>query len=140
MESKKSKSDSFVKRRELKANSEKWKLIFPTLHHSKKVRIKLEVDINPPQGSETEFKVLDFPVLHKIRGGTLPTLFSGKLHCLLCRPYNKGRDWYDFLWYIREKNEINYSFLKNALFQYGPYEKKDLCVDNIFLKTELEKK
>ena len=42
----------------------------------------------------------------------------------------KGRDWYDFLWYVRNKTNINYNLLKNALSQMGPYQGQSLKVVN----------
>ncbi len=62
-----------------------------------KIRIKLEIDTNPPEGAQEERRVIDFPFLSRVTVQDLPTLFAGKLHALLCREYLKGRDWYDFL-------------------------------------------
>jgi predicted nucleotidyltransferase component of viral defense system len=130
MKVKKSKDDSFVKARELKEDSEKWTLSFPSNKQLKKVIIKLEIDTNPPTGALVENANLDFPILHQVKVGTMETLFAGKIHALLCRSFMKGRDWYDFLWYIRNKTNINYDLLKNALFQMGPYQGQILKVVN----------
>ncbi len=65
----------------------------------KKVRIKFEVDTNPPSYSGVEIKYVDFPFVSSVTVQDKPSLFAGKLHALLCREYVKGRDWYDFLWY-----------------------------------------
>ncbi|MGZ3789870.1 MAG: nucleotidyl transferase AbiEii/AbiGii toxin family protein [Bacteriovorax sp.] len=141
MKVKKAKDDSFVKARELKEDSDKWTLSFPSNKQLKKVIIKLEIDTNPPAGAVVTNANLDFPILHQVKVGTLETLFAGKIHALLCRSYMKGRDWYDFLWYAREKTNINYDLLKNALFQMGPYQGKSLkVVDRDFVITELSKK
>lgn len=141
MKVKKAKDDSFVKARELKEDSDKWTLSFPSNKQLKKVIIKLEIDTNPPAGAVVTNANLDFPILHQVKVGTLETLFAGKIHALLCRSYMKGRDWYDFLWYVREKTNINYDLLKNALFQMGPYQGQSLkVVDRDFVITELSKK
>lgn len=130
MKVKKSKDDSFVKARELNEDSDKWTLSFPSNKQLKKVIIKLEIDTNPPTGALVENANLDFPILHQVKVGTMETLFTGKIHALLCRSFMKGRDWYDFLWYIRNKTNINYDLLKNALFQMGPYQGQILKVVN----------
>lgn len=57
----------------------------------------------------------------------LPSSFSGKLHALLCRSFDKGRDWYDFIWYISHKVNVNFELLKNALHQQGPW--KEIKID-----------
>lgn len=138
MHIKKSKDNAFVKKRELKKDSEKWQLSFPSLS---KVVIKLEIDANPPQGAMVDDKILDFPILHKISVGTIETLFAGKMHALLCRDFVKGRDWYDLLWYVKNNHSINYDLLQYALFQMGPYKGKNIPnFDKAFVKTELSKK
>lgn len=90
-----------------------------------KIRIKLEVDINPPSGSEYEIKYLDFPFVSSVVVQTLPSLFAGKIHALLCRDYLKGRDWYDFLWYTARRTPINYQLLSSALAQVDPWKNLD---------------
>jgi len=45
--------------------------------------------------------------------------FANKSHALLCRSYLKGRDWYDFLWYIKREVIPNFQLLSNALEQQG---------------------
>lgn len=141
MKVKKAKDDSFVKARELKEDSDKWTLSFPSNKQLKKVIIKLEIDTNPPSGAVVTNGNLDFPILHQVKVGTLETLFAGKIHALLCRSFMKGRDWYDFLWYVRNKTNINYDLLKNALYQMGPYQGQDLkIVNRDFLVNELSGK
>ncbi len=67
------------------------------------IKIKLEVDTNPPAGSEFEKHFIDFPYAFSIVSQDLPSLFASKCHALLCRPFVKGRDWFDFVWYISKK-------------------------------------
>jgi predicted nucleotidyltransferase component of viral defense system len=94
-----------------------------------KIRIRLEVDSNPPSGSEYDIRYLDFPFVSSVVVQTLPSLFAGKIHALLCRDYLKGRDWYDFLWYTARKTPINYTLLSSALAQVGPWKGAGLSVD-----------
>lgn len=66
------------------------------------IRIKLEVDTEPPGGFATEGRYLLQPLPFSVRSYTLPDLFAGKMHALFCRRWKnrvKGRDWYDLVWY-----------------------------------------
>ncbi|MHC4873070.1 MAG: nucleotidyl transferase AbiEii/AbiGii toxin family protein [Planctomycetota bacterium] len=105
-----------------------------------KIRIKLEVDTNPPAGSSHELQYLDFPFVSAVAVQDKPTLFAGKIHALLCREYIKGRDWYDFIWYTSNKTDINFDFLNAALNQFGPWQSQDIKTDKAWLLNELEKK
>ena len=69
------------------------------------IKIKIEVDNVPPVGFETEEKLLLRPFSFYVKCFTLPTLFAGKMHALLFRKWKenvKGRDWYDFEWYVKK--------------------------------------
>jgi len=134
-----SKADSAVKKAFVK-DSSIGKIL--QLNHLKadrlmrKIRIKLEIDTNPPEGSGYEIKYLDFPFVSSVIVQDLPSLFAGKIHALLCREYAKGRDWYDFIWYTSRGVRINYQFLASALKQQGPWHGQELQVDKEWcLKT-----
>lgn len=120
------------------------KLLF--LQHAKgaagrnKIKIKFEVDANPPSGSNFENKFLDYPFAFAVTTQDLPSLFAGKSHALLCREYGKGRDWYDFIWYVSRKARINFTFLVNALNQTGPWSGQNVQVDKNWYHKEMEKK
>ena len=106
------KLDRAVKVAFLKADSDGGLLVIKDNRTNKpKLRIKLEVDSNPPEGSAHELKFLDFPLPYNINTQDLPSLFAGKCHALLCRQYTKGRDWYDFVWYVSRATPINFIFL-----------------------------
>ena len=117
-----------------------------TLRHLKgvtnlrKIKIKIEVDANPPLGSGFENKFIDFPFPFAATVQDLSSLFAGKSHALLCRVYNKGRDWYDFVWYISRKVPINLTLLSNALNQIGPWKGLELAVDMEWYYEEMKKK
>lgn len=106
----------------------------------KKIRIKLEVDVNPPEGALFAIKYLDFPFASAVTAQDLPSLFAGKSHALLCREYLKGRDWYDFLWYIAQKAPINLQYLAYACQQQGPWKGQELNVTREWFAQEMEKK
>ena len=97
-------------------------------HNAKKLRIKLEIDCNPPAGSTFETHYITFPVMAALTTQTLESGFASKSHALLCRKYCKGRDWYDFLWYCARKTQINFDLLENALKQQGPWSDRELHV------------
>lgn len=106
----------------------------------RKIRIKLEIDTNPPTTSGTQIKYLDFPYISSVVIQDKPTLFAGKMHALLCREYLKGRDWYDFIWYTSQSIGINYKFLSSALNQNGPWKNQAINVDRNWCHKELTKK
>jgi len=86
----------------LKDNTDLYDLSFKT---EKDIKIKIEVDTNPPEGFSTEQKLSLMPFSFMTRCFTLPDLYAGKMHALIFRSYNnrvKGRDWYDFEWYVRQ--------------------------------------
>ncbi len=105
-----------------------------------KLSIKLEIDINPPAHSEFELKYLDFPTDFPVLAQALPSSFASKLHALLCRKFIKGRDWYDFLWYLRKNTTINYKHLAAAMYQSGQWENQDLKIDQNWIREKLEEK
>jgi len=102
-----------------------------------KIRIKLEIDTNPPSGGQNELKYVDFPYLSPVNVQNPATLFAGKIHALLCRNYVKGRDWYDFIWYTARKTPVNYRYLEEALDQSGPWKDTKVHIDQNWLHDAL---
>ena len=116
-------------------------LSFYSAPAGKKLKIKLEIDVNPPAGSGFDFSYLEFPTDYEVCHQDLSSNFALKIHALLCRGFIKGRDWYDFNWYIKQGVSPNLCLLKNALLQAGPWKGQgDLAVDNDWLKGALQKK
>lgn len=135
------KADKTVQSRFLKDESIKKLLQFEHKQDlRKKVQIKIEIDINPPEGAHTEANYLDFPNQFMLITHDIPSLLAGKTHALLCRNYAKGRDWYDYLWYISKNAEINFLMLENALNQVGPWKDLKLKVDKQWLHERLKEK
>jgi hypothetical protein len=109
--------------------------------NDQKIRIKLEVDCNPPAGSGYAYSYLDYPTDYEACHQNLASNFALKIHALLCRPYLKGRDWYDFGWYIRQAVTPNLPHLQNALVQHGPWaDTAGLVIDKIWLQAALQEK
>jgi len=115
-------------------------LNFMNNHSGHKLKIKLEIDCNPPAGSGFEYTYLDFPVDFEVGHQDMSSNFALKTHALLCRPYLKGRDWYDFNWYIAQGVTPNLLLLQNALIQYGPWKNLVLNIDRKWLVNALGEK
>ena len=86
--------------------------------HNEAIKIKFEVDINPPQGAkyETRFQMLPSP--YSIRLYDLPSLFAGKIHAVICRAWQtriKGRDLYDYIFYLSHGAEVDLKHLHARL-------------------------
>ena len=138
----KSRMDKNLKKAVLKDSSlvNALSLSFLRGNSAKKLQIKLEIDINPPEGSEFEFSFLDFPADYEVCHQDINSNLALKIHALLCRPYVKGRDWYDFGWYAKQNVHPNLRLLKAALYQYGPWQGKKLTVNETWLKQALLEK
>ena len=116
-------------------------LSFYSGHANQKIKIKLEIDVEPPAGSDYNYTYLDFPSDYEVCHQDLGSNFALKIHALLCRGFLKGRDWYDFNWYIRQCISPNLKHLQNALIQYGPWQgQANLMVDLTWLKITLQEK
>jgi predicted nucleotidyltransferase component of viral defense system len=137
----KSKTKSSIQRLFIK-NDSIGKMLDLGFKHSSyaNILIKLEIDVNPPLGSNQETKYLDFPLLHAIQAQDLTSNFAGKCHALLCRKYTKGRDWYDFLWYVAKNISPNLHFLQNAINQTGPWESQKIEVTPQWFIRKLKEK
>ena len=95
----------------LKDNTDVYDVTFQT---EKSIKIKIEVDTNPPLNFTTEQKLLLQPHSFMTRCFTLPDLFAGKMHALVYRAWKnrvKGRDWYDFEWYVRNGVALDFAHL-----------------------------
>jgi len=89
------------------------------------LKIKLEVDTDPPSGFSTETKYLLQPIPFAVRVFALPDLFAGKMHVILCRKWKtrvKGRDWYDLVWYAANHPQLHLSHLEQRMRQSGHWK------------------
>lgn len=89
-------------------------------HILKNLKIKFEVDINPPSGAtyEEQYKLLPSP--HQIKLYDKESLFAGKIHAILCRNWKtrtKGRDLYDYIFFLANNTKVNIELLKNKLIE-----------------------
>ena len=103
----------------LKDNTDVYDVMFQT---EKSIKIKIEVDTCPPLNFKTEQKLLLQPHSFMTRCFALPDLFAGKMHALVYRTWKnrvKGRDWYDFEWYIRHNVPLNFAHLAERCKQFN---------------------
>jgi len=94
--------------------------------------IKIEVDKVPPLKFNTEHKLLLLPFSFMTRCFTLSGLFAGKIHALMFRKWRnrvKGRDWYDFEWYIRNNVQLDFNHFKERVIQSEGIEFENLTPD-----------
>ena len=116
----------------LKDNTDVYSLSFQT---EKTLKIKIEVDTNPPLGFSTEQKLLMLPFSFQTRCLTLPCLYAGKMHVLVFRAWKnriKGRDWYDFEWYVRHRVPLDFSHLQLRASEFNGLElTKDLFLEKL---------
>lgn len=99
------------------------------IHSGRKIKIKLEVDTNPPLKFQTESKTLLLPMTFNVRTMTLPNLYAGKMHALLFRSWKtrvKGRDWFDFEWYVKNNTPLNLEHLCQRMKESGNFDKEIL--------------
>jgi hypothetical protein len=89
------------------------------------LKIKLEVDTDPPAGAGFEVKYRLNPLPFSVRMYDQPSLFAGKLHALLCRGWQqrvKGRDFFDYLWYLSNDIPVNLAHLESRMRQSGHWK------------------
>lgn len=123
------KTDSPVQSAFLKANTLQHLLTITTgedtiwpISRDQILKIKIEVDTNPPPGFDTENKFILQPIPFSVRTFVLPDLFAGKMHAVLCRRWKtrvKGRDWYDLVWYAANHPQLHLSHLEQRMIQSG---------------------
>lgn len=103
----------------LKDNTDVYDVTFQT---EKSLMIKIEVDTQPPLKFNTEQRLLLLPQSFMTRCFTLSNLFAGKMHALVYRGWRnrvKGRDWYDFEWYVRRGVSLNFTHLHERALQFN---------------------
>ena len=108
----------------------------------KNIKVKFEIDINPPEGAtyDTQYKLLPSP--HQIKLYDKSSLFAGKIHAILCRNWQKrtkGRDLYDYVFFLANNININLELLKNKLIESNYINKNDEFNINILKNLLINK-
>lgn len=91
------------------------------------VKIKFEVDVTPPAGATIEHRFCLLPAPYEITLYDMPSLFAGKAHAVICRAWKnrvKGRDLYDYVFYLSRGASLNTEHLKWRLVESGAWEKE----------------
>jgi predicted nucleotidyltransferase component of viral defense system len=94
------------------------------LHSNQILKIKIEVDLNPPGNHGVEMKDIFRPIPFQVKTMPLADLFASKIHAILARKWQtrvKGRDYYDYLWYLGKKSALNLKHLEARLLQSGHF-------------------
>jgi len=85
------------------------------------LKIKFEVDTDPPQFAGYDVRYLLNPIPFSVKCYDLPSMFAGKMHAFLCRnPQSvriKGRDIFDLVWFVSQKTELNFKHLEGRMKQ-----------------------
>ena len=103
----------------LKEDTSAYDIAFST---EKNIKIKIEVDTSPPMRFATEERLLLYPYSFMTRCFVLPDLYAGKMHALTFRTWKnrvKGRDWYDFEWYVRNGVKLNFEHLRERIKEFN---------------------
>ena len=112
------------------------------IHSGKKLKIKFEVDTNPPLKFQTTSHTLLLPTTFNITAMTLSNLYAGKLHAVLFRNWKtrvKGRDWYDFEWYVKRGVKVNLEHLQERMQGSGDWDSENILTEEK-LKTLLKER
>lgn len=149
METKAKTAKSDIKSAFIKGNTKEHLLIFypdeklaDTFNINELIKVKIEVDTNPPDfaGFELQYRLLPLP--YEITLYDTPSLFAGKIHAVLCRGWKnrvKGRDLYDYVFYLSKGSSVNLAHLTARLAQTGHLlENEKMTVEDI--KTMLCKR
>ena len=129
--------DSNIRSAFLKGNTKEHLLLFyaderlvGTVDKNEVVKIKFEVDTNPPAFATYEHKYRLLPVPYEIRLYDMPSLFAGKIHAVICRGWQsriKGRDLYDYIFYLSKAVTVNQRHLRARLIDSGYISENQEC-------------
>ncbi len=141
--------DSPVMSAFLKADTRKQMLLFETgedilnaVPKGKILKIKIEIDTDPPADFKTETRYLLQPIPFAVRVYTLPDLFAGKMHVVLFRNWKsrvKGRDWFDLVWYAANHPELHLKHLESRMVQTCDWEVGKELTENIFQELLIDR-
>lgn len=128
MEKEKTK-ESNIRSAFLKGNTKEHLLLFyadekvaTSVAKNEAIKIKFEVDIHPPRFATFEHKYRLLPVPYEVNLYDMPSLFAGKLHAVICRAWQsriKGRDLYDYVFYLSRGTAVNRVHLRERLIDSG---------------------
>ncbi|MFA5405525.1 MAG: nucleotidyl transferase AbiEii/AbiGii toxin family protein [Ignavibacteria bacterium] len=112
------------------------------VHKNEQLKIKFEVDMNPPLGANYETKYNLNPIPYSVKLYDLPSQFAGKLHSVLCRKWKtriKGRDLFDYIWFLSNDISVNIYHLEERMKQSGHLKKNDVLDNKLLLEKLIDK-
>ncbi len=104
---------------------------------SQAIKIKIEIDTDPPPGFKTEMQPVFQPIPFQVKTYALPDLFAGKMHAALYRKWKvnvKGRDWYDLVWYAGRYPELRLSHLEQRMRQSSDWAGPNSLTPDSFIE------
>lgn len=128
--------ESNIKSAFLKGNTKEHLLLFYAdqpisgIADTELIKIKFEVDINPPKYATFEHKYRLLPAPYEVNLYDAPSLFAGKIHAVICRAWKsriKGRDLYDYVFYMARRTPVNLVHLRERLLQSKYIQENDEC-------------
>ena len=129
--------ESHIRSAFLKGNTKEHLLLFyddaqtaGSVARNEVVKIKFEVDITPPAYAAFEHKYRLLPAPYEVKIYDMPSLFAGKIHAVICRAWQsriKGRDLYDYVFYLSRGISVNQKHLRERLIQSGFIEENAQC-------------
>ena len=141
--------DSAVKSAFLKANTKESLLaveasedIVQRTNRSQKLKIKVEIDTDPPPDFQTEVLQLYNPIPYSVKTYVQEDLFSGKMHAVLFREWRnrvKGRDWYDMVWFMSSEVRLNLHYLERRMRASGNWTGDRSLTEKNFQKLCMDK-
>ena len=148
MTTREKKKDSPVQSAFLKANTLQHLLVIQRdertdwpIPRDQALKIKIEVDTDPPPGFSTENKFVLQPIPFSVRTFVLSDLFAGKMHAVLCRRWKsrvKGRDWYDLVWYAANHPQLHLNHLEQRMIQSGDLKDDEKMTPEKFFTRTIE--
>lgn len=137
IQEKKKTKESNIQSAFLKENTKEYLLLFypqeqilSGISKNETIKIKFEVDVNPPEYATFEHKYRLLPSPYEVNLYDVPSLFAGKIHAVLCRTWKsriKGRDLYDYVFYLTQKAAVNQKHLRERLLQSGYITPDAIC-------------
>lgn len=88
------------------------------------IKIKFEIDVNPPSYATFERKYRLIPLPYEVNLYDEASLFAGKIHAVIGRSWRnriKGRDLYDYVFYLSRNTAVNIRHLQARLIQSGHF-------------------
>jgi len=121
--------ESTIRSAFLKGNTKEHLLLFyadekiaGSIAKNEAIKIKFEVDVSPPAFAAFEHKYRLLPVPYEVNLYDMPSLFAGKIHAVICRAWQsriKGRDLYDYVFYLSRGAAVNQRHLRERLIDSG---------------------